>query len=554
MNQPTELVLEQLEGLRAAFKNQLGQKIALIESTWNDVLQGTDTSDSMTRLHRMLHSLAGAGATYGLPEVSSSARTLEHYLQPLVERAAFPSLAEQRQIEGYLDHLKGVVAGLAESVTDRPLRLPAPAAQPGHSQQNRLLYLATDIFHDADDLSLQLNNFGYNVQRFCRPAQLENAVAKTAPAAILIDRDFTEGQSGWCETLAAIQQSHHTLLPVMYLSSHDNLQTRLQSMRAGGTGYFTKPVAISNLIDKLDQLTMQHESAGYRILIVDDQPELAAYYAAVLEQALMQTMVVTEPGIIMSALVDFEPDLILMDMYMPECTGLELAAVIRQQEAYVSIPIVYLSAETDITKQLAAMRLGGDDFLTKPIDPDHLIAAVTNRVQRLRILRSYMVRDSLTGLLNHTTMKDALAKELVRSRRLGIPFVVALIDLDHFKVVNDSYSHLTGDRVLKNLSRFLQQRLHRMNILGRYGGEEFMIILPNTTIQTGFKVLDELRANFGAILQQSDGHEFSVTLSCGIAGFPRYQDAIQLNAMADKALYLAKQLGRNQVVCLDEKM
>src|SRR5439155_1576195 len=130
----------------------------------------------------------------------------------------------------------------------------------------------------------------------------------------------------------------------------------------------------------------------YRILIVDDQPELAEYHSAILRNAGMSVHIVTDPLQIMTPLLELKPDLLLMDMYMPGCTGLELAAVIRQQEALVSMPIVFLSSESDVNRQMAAMARGGDDFLTKPIQPDHLVSAVSSRVERLRVLRSLMVR------------------------------------------------------------------------------------------------------------------------------------------------------------------
>jgi diguanylate cyclase (GGDEF)-like protein len=235
-------------------------------------------------------------------------------------------------------------------------------------------------------------------------------------------------------------------------------------------------------------------------------------------------------------------------MHMPGCTGLELAAVIRQQEAYVSVPIVYLSAETDVDKQLAAMRQGGDSFLTKPIRPEHLISAVLGRVERLRVLRSFMVRDSLTGLLNRTVLKEPLATEVARAARNGHATSFAMVDIDPFKLVNDTYGHSTGDHVIKSLSRLLQQRLRKTDVVGRYGGEEFAIILPNTTEAQAVKLLDELRVGFSQVRHQSEGREFYVTISAGVATSSNFPVANQLNNAADRALYRAKAQGRNCVI------
>jgi diguanylate cyclase (GGDEF)-like protein len=209
---------------------------------------------------------------------------------------------------------------------------------------------------------------------------------------------------------------------------------------------------------------------------------------------------------------------------------------------------VFLSTETSLDKQLAAMRLGGDDFLTKPIQLDHLISSVTSRAQRSRILRSFMIRDSLTGLLNHTKTKEHLDLEVARAQRRQGSLVFAMLDIDHFKSVNDTYGHPTGDRVIKNLARLLQQHLRKTDVIGRYGGEEFAVVLIDTDGPAGLRALDRIRSHFAQIRQQSEGAEFTVTFSCGVATFPDYKSATELNDAADKALYEAKRGGRNQVI------
>jgi len=240
-----------------------------------------------------------------------------------------------------------------------------------------------------------------------------------------------------------------------------------------------------------------------------------------------------------------------MDLYMPSCTGLELAGVIRQQESFVGIPIVFLSSEKNVGTQLEAMRLGGDDFLTKPISPPHLLSAITTRVERARALRASMIQDSLTGLLNHVRILDQLSIEIARAQREKIPLTFAMIDIDHFKSINDDYGHPSGDRVIKSLARLLKQRLRKTDCIGRYGGEEFAVILPNSDIQSIYPLLEKIRDIFAKIRHTppTNKFEFSVTFSAGIASLsPKLNSVDALLQGADRALYAAKNQGRNQII------
>jgi diguanylate cyclase (GGDEF)-like protein len=217
----------------------------------------------------------------------------------------------------------------------------------------------------------------------------------------------------------------------------------------------------------------------------------------------------------------------------------------------VSLPIVYLSTETDLGCQLSALRMGGDDFLTKPLTDPHLVAAVEIRAQRNRDLRALMTRDSLTELLNHVALKDRLAVELARSQRKGDKLAFVMLDIDEFKRVNDRFGHLAGDRVLRILAELLRQRVRMSDTVGRYGGEEFGIILPDCSIEDAARVIDKLRESFGDIRFGFDEERCRVTFSAGVAVAEPGMSVDDLIDRADQALYLAKREGRNRVRAAD---
>lgn len=285
-----------------------------------------------------------------------------------------------------------------------------------------------------------------------------------------------------------------------------------------------------------------------RVLIIDDSRTQALHTERVLSYAGMTTRSLSDPIRAMAELADFQPDLIILDLYMPTCSGPELAKVIRHNDRYVSVPIIFLSAEDDLDKQLDAMSEGADDFLTKPISSRQLITTVRNRAARARYLKSRMIRDSLTGLYNHTHILQLLEDCSLRARREGQPLSFAMLDIDHFKKINDRHGHPMGDRVIKSLALFLKQRLRKTDLIGRYGGEEFAIVMPDTTLEAACRVLDEIRQRFAEVLYPAQPQDLQCTFSAGVVQLNETLDALTMASSADEALYRAKHAGRNRVM------
>lgn len=538
---------EKLKVLSEAYTAQLPEKLGQVEQAWESLPRDVWDEEGFKTLHRMVHSLTGSGKTFGYAPLSEVARKLEKYLAQMAKAKAAPNLAQRRHTQALLRELHQVAAHRDVSLGSQPAVVTA-APYRRDAVGLRQIFIVEDDLELAEELKVQLGYFGYDVAVFGTLADFRFAMQQSPEAVVLMDITFPEDEWGGIHVMEEIQRGRDIPLPVLFMSVHHEFEARLEAVRAGSIAYLTKPVNIGDLIDKLDELTSTLPVSPYRILIVDDSVDLSIYYGAVLEQAGMAVKTVNNPFNVIEALTEFAPDLIMINIYMPQCNGMELAKVIRQMDVFVSVPIVFLSAESDLDKQLLAISMGGDDFLVKPVQPQHLVSSVTSRICRSLVLRSFMVRDSLTGLLNHSAIKDQLVREVTRAKRQGTPLAFAMIDIDHFKQVNDSYGHQAGDRVIKSLARILKQRLRETDLVGRYGGEEFAVILIDVDAAAAFNVLDTIRKDFAQLHHLADGKEFSVTFSCGVAEASNFDDANKLGDAADKALYKAKHVGRNQVM------
>ncbi len=459
--------------------------------------------------------------------------------------------ALKAKVEGHLR--QGREPNLQEhmEISDALLRVHVSVCPPGREdtrhESPRICFLAP--MEVLEPIAEQALVSGYRIESHETADALLESIGRGTPDLICLGLEHAAAVPGSGETLVArIQAGREGSIPIAYYSERTDLDARLQAVRAHGAAFFSLPLNVHSVMEKLDQFAQRQLQEPFRVLIVEDEALTATFCARVLESVGMEVVVVPDPLDAMAPLADLRPDLVLMDLHMPGCSGAELAAVIRQEDAYVGLPIVYLSCECNREDQLSALNQGAEDFLTKPISPAHLISIVTARVLRGRQLRGLMERDRLTGLLNNGSLKEQLRREMGRAARTGAGLSFAMIDLDHFKRVNDLHGHPAGDSVLVNLARLLQRRLRKTDIIGRYGGEEFGVILPDTKPEVAARVIDGLRRSFAEFTHTIGDEAIQLSFSAGIANFPDHTLPASLMRAADAALYEAKRAGRNRVV------
>lgn len=532
--------------LKETFIQQLPDQLQAIRTAFGAVAE--KEGGKLEVLHRELHRLKGTAASFGLNRLARAADAGETLAKILLhESPDFSRDWEQRMAER-LDAMEREIREIPEVAPECYLPMDMEMAEMESSPESRkTVYLCEDDPIQCSGMAAQIACFGFRVMAFEDLEAFRQAVFEHPPDAIIMDMMHHDRDTGGAEVIRQIRESRYAPIPVIFISIQGDLKARLAAVRTGGSAYLVKPVNPLTLCSLLQDLTSDREPEPYRIMIVEDDPHLAELYSTILREAGMETRVLTDPMQALSLLSEFTPDLILMDMYMPGCSGMELAGAIRQMDAYLSVPIIFLSTEKDTRLHCDARKMGGDEFLTKPITPEYLVSAVSVRAERMKLIRSFMVKDGMTGLYNHSAIREHLLIQMEHTRRKGENLCFAMIDIDHFKKVNDSYGHPVGDQVLVALARLLKQRLRKSDVIGRYGGEEFAVILQDCSLEKAIRLLEKLRESFAAICFHVGETAFSSTFSCGVASLSCHEELESLVMAADEALYTAKKCGRNRL-------
>ena len=443
--------IEKLLQLQQNFKNNLPGRISGIESSWRDVCQ--QASPDYKDLHLKTHSLVGTAGTYGASMLSIATRKLENMVKLLLNEEITLNEDIIEQVEFLILQVRNI------SNKWQPSSIPfVPEVSSDKSQEvsdwQSNVYLVEDDVEVANSISQHLESAGYTVFNYSKITDFKEHYSQQERAsAIIMDMSFEEGIIAGADTIRELSSSDNHFPPVVFISVHDDIQARLAAAQAGARRYFTKPVDKKKLVNSLDKITNRIQHDPYRILLIDDEKDILDVYCVNLKEAGIDVLSFTNPIEAYRSIEQFKPELIVLDLYMPECSGFDLAKVIRQDDDQAYIPIVFLSSELDAGTQLAAMDLGGDDFLMKPVDADYFIQTVTARVKRAR----------RNNELNRK-IKDALRASEYRLITLDQHAIISMTDTTgKITFVNHYFSEISGyseEELLGQNHRILKSGKH----------------------------------------------------------------------------------------------
>lgn len=379
--------------LRRHFVDQLPGRLRVIRA---DVLRlqrdGWSTAAAET-VYRLVHGVAGSAATFGVTEVADAAGALEALLAARISSGLPPGEVAWAELIRLLDRVEGlaaqarIVPGETGMTPGTPRAAPGPALEEAAVGGGPLLHLVEDDALQAEHYAELLRAAGYRVEVFGSPAEFRSrfpAALSERPSAVIMDLVFPEGSNLGVRLIEELGLGSEGGVPVIVISVRDDLAARLAAFRAGAVRYLLKPVEPARLVAVVDAISGRVPMEPYRVLLVDDDELLLEVNAEVLRSAGMEVRGLAQPMQLLRTADEFQPDVIVLDVYFPDATGPELTAVLRERDGQLHTPILLLSGEGQAARQARALGHGADAFLQKPVQPEELIAAVVARARRGR--------------------------------------------------------------------------------------------------------------------------------------------------------------------------
>jgi len=407
-------------------------------------------------------------------------------------------------------------------------------------------------------------------------------IAEEHPDIILLDV-MMPGMDGFevCRTIRKNPEIAH--IPVVLVTALDQPEDRVEGLKAGADDFLTKPVndvalcarvkslvRLKMMTDELllrqttgEQMGLMNKDDGLpkevtgRILVVEDRRVAAQQVAQTLSGANEVVVESSDQEALIKARSD-EFDLIIASLDLQESDGLRLCSQLRTVESTRSTPILAISDEGEMKRLFRALDLGVNDYVTRPLDHNELTARVQTLLKRklyqdklrenLQLSLEMAITDQLTSLYNRRYMENHLGSLVRRAKSQEKPLSILMMDIDHFKAVNDTYGHAVGDEVLIEFSSRLQRNVRGLDLACRYGGEEFVVVMPETDGAFAYMVAERLRQDVSEVTFETESGPLDITLSIGIASLESSEESGEdILKRADVALYKAKGEGRNRV-------
>ena len=579
MNKTTS---SQHDEYRLAFLRHLPKRIEAVERRIQRYRQeGWDTS-GLSLLNDDVQRLAGASGRYDLVEPSQHLLAVENLLGEFLTRKTLPDPAQADRLLGLLATITATLAthpethehgGHSEKAPDKywqrwvgdapppgavaeiPTAQAALASVPVAST-GMAMAAPRRIYHlgDKDALAFELDQRfeaeGYELEPLEDAEQLLDLMMSLPPQLLVVGTTHGDAVEAIGNARRDVNKRAGSRIRLLVLAAHDDLPTRLLARRAGADAVVFPPLRAGDVLKQVQNLLAPAIEDKVRVLIVEDDRAQALFAQSVLANAGMLAEVQQDSMRVLDSLESFGPDLVLMDLHMPQANGVELTALIREHPEFLQTPIVFLSGESDPDARYDAIDAGGDDFLSKPISPRHLIAAVQNRVRRMRAMRqrgpALDARDEATGLYRRGYVLDLVNDALgAAADNLETTGGVLFFDIDGIAALRERLGLAALEQLLVDAGAYLASRLSEHEPAARISDSGFLILATHLDDRAQETLAHQLRS---AMMQQAfdaGGKSMRLRTSVGICGLRHgFGDASSLLNTAERMCREARAGGR----------
>jgi diguanylate cyclase (GGDEF)-like protein len=537
-----------LAALRAKYIEILPEKTAELVNYFTLAYERPEDSHLLQELKFCAHRLRGTAGSYGFLKYSENAATIEDTIVEIVKASRSPTQGEWVIFGACIKEIQNLCAEAVESQEQVPAAQEIQVAQPANINARILM-----VDDDPDFLKL-IREIGRQRLVDIIPA---SSVAEAVECARTMDVDAAVIDSGLAapETSEQCARELRSLpgrdtLPLAFISANGHVSNRIAAAHAGASLFLEKPIGPDALEAAVQHLVAIRKDSKPRVLVVDDDLSFIEQVSAILRYEGMTVESLSQSTRILHSLESFRPDVLLLDVMMPGISGYDVCRMLRTQPRWQDLPILFITSQSGWESRVATFQAGGDDYLSKPVIIEELLARVKVRVERARMIRERADKDSITGLLLRRSFMSELSARLSEALRDSSGVTLAMLDLDFFKKVNDTHGHLSGDGVLAGVGRLLLRRFRTEDLRGRWGGEEFILAFPGEDVATVSGALERALSEFKSIpFPGEDGKPFNVSFSAGLSSFPEDgASPYELIKNADRRLYIAKDTGRSKVV------
>jgi len=518
------------------FLLQLPQRMAAIEENWEILRKGEWDTEELEKLYKRLREVSEASSRFGLYQLNENVFSVEVYLSSFVGSGDEPVKEQIEAIDGLLRNLKSVTEGFEKTLAS------------GSHEVGQTIFLLLEEEETGVTLEKALDAIGTRSREFDDFDTLINAMAEELPAAVVVDTVSLPNIKPLTSELQRLKAQLSVEIPLIFVSSSSTLQLRVDAIRAGGDAYFVRPFDSHEVAQQIVRLSRPETEEAFRILVVEDDPTQADFAASILRKADMEVVTVTDPLRAIETLQEFTPDLILMDIYMPEINGIELTTVIREYDEYLAIPIVFLSGEQNADKQIDALSVGGDDFIAKPIRPKHLLAVVENRVKRARSLvhatGSMQTHDRVTGLLTRARFNDQISLALESDALHAQPTCVLAIAPDNLEELRKRLGIGGLDQLMSELGRVVREALQDNDSAAKLDDNTIGVLIKRSSNNELNDIAIQLHEHIAAHTFSNKAETENITAGIGMCLFGEATDNVAgLIARAQAALLNAHHEG-----------